>query len=167
MKDADWSARSSSFRSATSTLPVGSARHITRVGSSGPVYGAPILAAVARLSHRVGDFDALRIRQAHLVDRTVLAVVLLVAGGLLTWANTFIDDQVPRPAGHAGHHDARAARRLASLPAGRPEALEQYAGSPMDTGPEAKAYADHYILVHMNAASDGRTYAEVSGEYVP
>ena len=36
----------------------------------------------------------------------------------------------------------------------------------MDTGPEARAYADHYILVHMNAASDGRTYEEVSGEYV-
>ena len=31
---------------------------------------------------------------------------------------------------------------------------------------EAKAYADHYILAHMNAASDGRTYEEVSGEYI-
>ena len=71
----------------------------------------------------------------------------------------------PRPAGHAGHHHARG-RGLADLPqadAGRPRA---YAGSTLDTGPEAKAYADHYILVHMNAASDGRTYSEVSGEYI-
>ena len=54
---------------------------------------------------------------------------------------------------------------LESLPDEDREALEEYAGSPMDTGAEAKAYADHYILVHMNAASEGRTYQEVSGEY--
>jgi hypothetical protein len=94
-----------------------------------------------------------------------LAAVLLVAGGLLTWANTFINDQVvdqlsmqniTMPEGDA----------LASLPKDDANALEPYAGSPMDTGAEAKAYADHYILVHMNEASDGQTYSEVSGQYV-
>jgi hypothetical protein len=94
-----------------------------------------------------------------------LAAVLLIAGGLLTWANAFIGDQVhdqltmqgiTMPEGEA----------LASLPKTDADALEPYAGSPMDTGPEAKAYADHYILVHMNEASDGQTYAEVSGQYV-
>ena len=44
--------------------------------------------------------------------------------------------------------------------------LEPYAGSPLDTGPEAKAYADHYIQVHMNKASGGKTYSEISGQYV-
>ena len=34
------------------------------------------------------------------------------------------------------------------------------------TMPEAKAFADHYILVHMNEASDGRTYEQVSGQYI-
>ena len=94
-----------------------------------------------------------------------LAIVLLAAGGLLTWASTFIDNQVvdqlsqqniTMPEGDA----------LASLPEEDANALEPYAGSPMDTGAEAKAYADHYILVHMNESSDGRTYSEVSGEYV-
>jgi hypothetical protein len=94
-----------------------------------------------------------------------LAAVLLIAGGLLTWANTFINDQVvdqlsqqniTMPEGDA----------LASLPEEDAKALEPYAGSPLDTGAEAKAYADHYILVHMNESSDGRTYSEVSGEYV-
>ena len=94
-----------------------------------------------------------------------LAVVLLVAGGLLTWANTFINDQVvdqlsmqniTMPEGDA----------LTSLPQGDAAALEEYAGSPLDTGAEAKAYADHYILVHMNEASNGQTYSEVSGQYV-
>lgn len=94
-----------------------------------------------------------------------LAAVLLVAGGLLTWANTFIDNQVhdqltmqgiTMPEGEA----------LASLPKADADALEPYAGSALDTGPEAKAFADHYILVHMNEASDGRTYEDVSGEYI-
>ena len=80
-----------------------------------------------------------------------LAAVLLVAGGLLTWANTFIEDQVVEqltmqditmPEGEA----------LASLPKDDAAALEEFAGSPMDTGAEAKAYADHYILAHMNAS---------------
>ena len=98
-----------------------------------------------------------------------LAAVLLVAGGLLTWANTFINDQVvdqltmqdiTMPEGEA----------LASLPDEDREALEEFAGSPMDTGPEAKAYADHYILAHMNAQGaalnngDPVTYEEASGK---
>jgi hypothetical protein len=94
-----------------------------------------------------------------------LAVVLLIAGGLLTWANMFIGDQVKdqltmqditMPEGEA----------LASLPEADATALEKYAGSALDSGPEAKAYADHYILAHMNAASDGRTYQQVSGEFL-
>jgi len=94
-----------------------------------------------------------------------LAAVLLVAGGLLTWANTFIDNQVhdqlvmqdiTMPEGDA----------IASLPKADQNALKEFAGSKLDTGPEAKAFADHYILVHMNEASDGRTYEEVSGEFI-
>lgn len=94
-----------------------------------------------------------------------LAVVLLIAGGLLTWANMFIGDQVKdqltmqditMPEGEA----------LASLPEADASALEKYAGSALDSGPEAKAYADHYILAHMNASSDGRTYQQVSSEFL-
>ncbi|HEY0950656.1 hypothetical protein [Nocardioides sp.] len=87
-----------------------------------------------------------------------LAAVLLVAGGLLTWANTFIGDQV---------HDQFAMQdivmpegdALASLPKADADVLKQYAGSPLDSGPEAKAFADHYILAHMNASSE-----ELAGE---
>ena len=94
-----------------------------------------------------------------------LAVVLLIAGGLLTWANMFIGDQVKdqltmqditMPEGEA----------LAGLPEADATALEKYAGSALDSGPEAKAYADHYILAHMNASSDGRTYQQVSSEFL-
>ena len=36
----------------------------------------------------------------------------------------------------------------------------------MENGAQAKAFADHYILAHMNEASSGRTYEEVSGEFI-
>lgn len=94
-----------------------------------------------------------------------LAAVLLIAGGLLTWANTFVADQV---------HDQLVMQditmpegeSLSSLPKADADALKEYAGSRLDTGPEAKAFADHYILVHMNGASGNRTYEEVSGEFI-
>jgi hypothetical protein len=94
-----------------------------------------------------------------------LAAVLISAGGLLVWANSFIGNQVhdqlvmqgiTMPAGDA----------LSGLPKADRKALETYAGSTLDTGPEAKAFANHYILVHMNEASGGQTYEEVSGKFV-
>ena len=95
----------------------------------------------------------------------VLAAVLLIGGGLLTWANVYIGDQVDDQLSMQGITMPEG-EALAGLPEADAAALEEFAGSPLDTGPEARAYADHYILVHMNAASDGRTYEEVSGEYI-
>jgi hypothetical protein len=95
----------------------------------------------------------------------VLAVALIAAGGLLTYAHSFIGDQVHDQLTMQGitmpEGDA-----LSGLPKADADALKEYAGSPMDTGPEAKAFADHYILAHMNESSDGRTYEEVSGEFI-
>ena len=94
-----------------------------------------------------------------------LAVTLLAAGGLLTWGHVFIGNQVHNqltmqditmPSGAA----------LSSLPKADANALRQYGGSKLDTGPEAKAYADHYILVHLNEMAAGKTYSTVSGEFV-
>lgn len=102
-----------------------------------------------------------------LISATGLALVavLLVAGGLLTWANTFIGDQVHNQLTMQGitmpEGDA-----LTGLPKADAAALKEYAGSPMDTGPEAKAFADHYILAHMNESSQGQTYEEVSGQFI-
>ncbi len=93
----------------------------------------------------------------------VTAAVLLVAGGLLTWASNFVadnvrtqllDQQITMPAGPAIED-----------PLIKPY-LAPYAGQQMQTGEQAKAYADHYILVHMNKSSAGKTYAQVSSEYM-
>ena len=92
----------------------------------------------------------------------LLAATLLLAGGLLTWAYVFINNEVEGQLSIQGITMPEG-QALQALPEEDRAALEQYAGSPMDTGPEAKAYADHYILAHMNAASNGRTYQQVSG----
>jgi hypothetical protein len=93
----------------------------------------------------------------------LLAVVLLVAGGLLTWASSFAGNQV---------HDQLAMQDI-TMPAkaaletpAQHKALDKYAGQKMTNGAQAKAFADQYILVHMNAAGGGKTYEEVSGEFI-
>jgi hypothetical protein len=40
--------------------------------------------------------------------------------------------------------------------------LQKYAGQQVDTGPEAKAYADEFIAVHLRGVAGGKTYSEVS-----
>ncbi|WP_425309157.1 hypothetical protein AADG42_10450 [Ammonicoccus fulvus] len=95
-----------------------------------------------------------------------LAAVMFVAGGLLTWASAFVNEQVtnqlvsqridmPGEKGIAGLKDPK-----------DQEALRPYIGQQMSTGDQAKAFADNYILAHMNASSNGKTYEEVSGEFM-
>jgi hypothetical protein len=94
-----------------------------------------------------------------------LAAVLLMAGDLLTWANAFVGDQVHDQLTMQGI-TMPTEEAIAELPQADQDALQPYLGSALDTGPEAKAFADHYILAHMNASSDGQTYEEVSGQYI-
>lgn len=88
-----------------------------------------------------------------------IAVVLLAAGGMLTWAHNFIGNEV---------HQQLSAQAI-TMPGGpalttkdMKDNLGKYAGQTMTTGPQAKAYANHFILAHMNEAAKGQTYAEVS-----
>ena len=94
-----------------------------------------------------------------------LAAVLLIGGILLSTASNFVKTEV---------HDQLAPQKitmpagpaLESLPAEDKAALLPFAGQPMTNGDQAKAFADHYIAAHMKAMSQGRTYEEVSGEYI-
>ena len=55
---------------------------------------------------------------------------------------------------------------VAGLDAGDPPQigpyLNRYAGQQLLTGPQAKAYADHFIGVHLSEVAGGKTYAQVS-----
>ena len=90
----------------------------------------------------------------------VLATVLLVAGGLLVWANTFIEDQVTTQLTQ---------QRILFPPKGEATAdprigpyINQYAEQQLVNGEQAKAYADHFIKVHLDEATGGKTYSELS-----
>lgn len=93
----------------------------------------------------------------------VVAVVLLFAGGLLVWASSFATQNV---------HDQLAAQQIKmpvaaalTTPTMKAE-LTQYAGQDLTTGAQAKAYADYYIQAHMDEQAQGKTYSQVSGEYM-
>ena len=92
----------------------------------------------------------------------IVAVVLLVAGGLLTWASNFVADNVKQQFSAQNITMPVAA----AFPKGQEKYLAPFAGQPLENGQQAKAYADHYILAHMNAQSGGKTYSEVSGEFM-
>ena len=93
----------------------------------------------------------------------VLAAVLVVAGGLLTWAHSFVTDQVTTQLSAQQIYFPEAGSDSLSDPAIKPY-LSQYAGQQLTTGAQAKAYADHYIAVHISEMSQGKTYAQLSNE---
>jgi hypothetical protein len=116
--------------------------------------------------HRVAGADATSRPIVALSRRTVdhvlvglgavVAVVLAVAGGLLTWGSGFSEDYVQREL---------ASQQIFFPPAealqkeGRTDLLP-YAGEQVTSGSEAKAYAS-YIDGHLDGIADGKTYAEL------
>ena len=94
-----------------------------------------------------------------------LAAVLLVAGVLLTVASTFVNGQVASQLA-AQKITMPVAAAYQNLSPEDQAALAPYAGQEMTTGAQAEAFADHYIQAHINAMSGGKTYEEVSGEFI-
>ena len=91
-----------------------------------------------------------------------LAALLLVAGGLLTWAHNFVGNEV---------HTQLAAQKIYFPPKGSPaiagpefSAMRQYAGQQLTTGAQAQTYADHFIAVHLSEVAGGQTYAQLSAK---
>jgi hypothetical protein len=91
-----------------------------------------------------------------------LAALLLVAGGLLTWAHNFVGNEV---------HTQLAAQKIYFPPKDSPaiagpefNAMRQYAGQQLTTGAQAQTYADHFIAVHLSEVAGGQTYAQLSAK---
>lgn len=93
----------------------------------------------------------------------IMAAVLLVAGGLLIYASNFVSNNVKE---QLSQQNITMPAATALETQDQKDALLQYAGQKMENGAQAKAFADHYILVHMNTQSNNKTYSEVSGEYL-
>jgi hypothetical protein len=103
-------------------------------------------------------FDALMT-----IAGVVLAVVLTVAGGLLFWAHSFVADQVTTQLSSQQIFFPDKGSDSLNDPAVKPY-LSQYAGQQLTTGPQARAYADHFIAVHLEEMTGGQTYAQLSAK---
>jgi hypothetical protein len=97
----------------------------------------------------------------------VLVVVLLVAGGLLMWGYSYDHNNVhnqlaaqdiffPSKAAFA-HPKAGTEITPAMIPS-----VSQYAGQQLLTGPQAEAWADHFIAEHLKEMPYGGVYAKIS-----
>lgn len=91
----------------------------------------------------------------------VATIVLLGMGGLAWWTYSFISTNV---------NNELAAQKIYFPPKGSPALaspeigpyLNQYASQQLLTGSQAKAYADHFIAVHLSEVAGGKTYSQVS-----
>ena len=93
----------------------------------------------------------------------LLAVVLLLAGGLLTWGYSFTNDQVKTQLAEQNiTFPATGSPAITSLPAKDQPFIAKYAGQEMLNGKQAQAYADHFIAVHLSEIAGGKTYSQVS-----
>ncbi|MDA8039898.1 MAG: hypothetical protein M0Z69_12235 [Actinomycetota bacterium] len=97
----------------------------------------------------------------------VLVVVLVVAGALLLWGNSFAnsnvhnqlaEQQIYFPPASAFAH----AKAGTEITPGMKPYLLQYAGQQLLSGPQAEAYADHFIAVHLSEMPFGGVYSKVS-----
>jgi len=92
----------------------------------------------------------------------LIAGLLLVAGGLLTWGHNFVTSEV---------HSQLAAQKIVFPPADSPAVkgaqfapMRQYGGQLMTTGAQAQVYADHFIAVHLAEIGGGQTYSQLSAK---
>jgi hypothetical protein len=97
----------------------------------------------------------------------LMVVVLLVAGGLLIWGHSFVNSNVhsqlarqditfPSKAAFA-HPKPGSEITAAMIPS-----VSKYAGQQLLTGPQAEAYADHFIAIHLSEMPYGGVYSKIS-----
>jgi hypothetical protein len=97
----------------------------------------------------------------------VLVVVLLIAGGLMAWGASFANSNV---------HNQLAMQQVffptkaelahpngGEITGSMQRYLGRYAGQQVLSGPQAEAYANHFIAVHLSEMPYGGVYSKVSG----
>jgi hypothetical protein len=91
----------------------------------------------------------------------VIAGVLVVAGFLGLWGHRFANENVKSQlVAQQVYFPAKGSPELAD-PKIAPY-LSRYAGQQMTTGAQAKAYADHFIAVHLSEMPYGGVYSKIS-----
>jgi hypothetical protein len=99
------------------------------------------------------------------ITGAIMGVVLLAAAALLFFAHGYVHDQVTSQLKEQQiTFPAAGSQGLTSLPAKDQKEIAQYAGQTMTNGAQAKAFADHYIKVHLGEIAGGQTYSQVSAK---
>jgi hypothetical protein len=93
----------------------------------------------------------------------VLSALLVIAGSLLVWGHSFIANEVKTQLAQQQITFPAAGSKGLDDPAIKPY-LSEYAGQQLLTGPQARAFADHYIAVHLKASGGGLTYSQLSAK---
>jgi hypothetical protein len=97
----------------------------------------------------------------------VVVAVLLIAGGLLLWGHSFVNDNVRTqlaqqqvyfpPAAAFAHPKAGTEITPSMVPS-----VSQYAGQQLLTGAQAHVYADNFIAVHLSQMPYKGVYSKIS-----
>jgi len=97
----------------------------------------------------------------------ILVVVLLVAGSLMLWGNSYVDSNVHNqlaeqqiffpPKAAFAHPAAGTEITPAMIPV-----VSQYAGQQLLTGAQAEVWADHFIAIHLSEMPYHGVYAAIS-----
>jgi hypothetical protein len=100
-----------------------------------------------------------------------LGVALLAIGGLLLWGSAYVHNTVQGqlaaqqitfpPASAFAHPKAGTEITPSMIPS-----VSQYAGQQLVTGQQAEAYADHFIAVHIQNMTGGKTYSQLSAQAI-
>ncbi len=95
----------------------------------------------------------------------MLTIVLLAVGALLLWGYSFTNGSVHQQlAAQKIYFPPKGSEAITSLPASDRPYIVRYAGEQLVNGAQAKAYADHFIAVHLNEIGGGQTYAQLSAK---
>jgi hypothetical protein len=89
-----------------------------------------------------------------------IAAVLIVAGGLLTWAHNFTANEVRTEL--SSQQIYFPAEGSPAIAAPEFKAMHQYAGQQLTNGAQAEVYANTFIANHLKATGGGKTYAQLS-----
>ena len=100
----------------------------------------------------------------------IVVVILLVAGGLLTWGHSYVNNTVhnqlamqqiyfpPNSAWKTATKNNTGEIQARMIPY-----LQKYSGQQLLTGQQAEAYADHFIAYHLAVMPYHGIYSKISG----
>jgi hypothetical protein len=96
----------------------------------------------------------------------VMAAILLIAGGLLVWAHSFVDNNVHTQLAQQQIFFPDKAGIAAQKNADITKYVTPYAGQQLTNGQQAQTFANHYIQNHLEEVAGGQTYSQVSTKFL-